>query len=206
MAQALGEAGAKVVLSSRKAQDLEEAAAELQAAGHRRAMDCRRLRASEKDIPRLADEPVQRVGHVDILVNNAGASWGAPAEDHPMAAWDKVMNLNVRGYFLLSQAMAKASMLARERPHHQRGLHCRPGRQPRGHEDHCLQHLQGRGAELHARAGRRMGPHSITRECHLPGLLPHQDGRGADRHHGRGRTWPAARRCAAWATMKTSRA
>ena len=54
------------------------------------------------------------MGHVDILVNNAGASWGAPAEDHPLAAWDKVMNLNVRGYFLLSQAIAKHSMIPRQ--------------------------------------------------------------------------------------------
>jgi gluconate 5-dehydrogenase len=53
------------------------------------------------------------MGDVDILVNNAGATWGAPAEDHPLAAWDKVMNLNVRGYFLLSQAIAKRSMIAR---------------------------------------------------------------------------------------------
>src|SRR5690606_33433382 len=51
---------------------------------------------------------------VDILVNNAGASWGAPAEDHPVAAWDKVMNLNVRGYFLLSQAIAKLDMIPRQ--------------------------------------------------------------------------------------------
>ena len=96
MAHALGEAGARIVLSSRKAQDLQEAAAELQAAGIDAqwiAADC----ASEDDIQRLARETLALLGHVDILVNNAGASWGAPAEDHPTAAWDKVMNLNVRG-------------------------------------------------------------------------------------------------------------
>ena len=53
------------------------------------------------------------MGDVDILVNNAGATWGAPAEDHPLAAWDQVMNLNVRGYFLLSQAIARHSMIPR---------------------------------------------------------------------------------------------
>ena len=113
MAHALGEAGARIVLSSRKAQDLQEAAAELQAAGIDAqwiAADC----ASEDDIQRLARETLALLGHVDILVNNAGASWGAPAEDHPTAAWDKVMNLNVRGYFLLSQAIAKASMIGRK--------------------------------------------------------------------------------------------
>ncbi len=110
LAHALGEAGAKVVISSRKAADLEQATAELQAAGIDArwiAADC----AKEADISRLADETLQRVGQVDILVNNAGAAWGAPAEDHPLEAWDKVMNLNVRGYFVLSQEIAKRSMI-----------------------------------------------------------------------------------------------
>ncbi|MDZ7892272.1 MAG: SDR family oxidoreductase [Rhodoferax sp.] len=113
LAHALGEAGAKVLISSRKAADLEEACAELQAAGIDArwvAADC----AKESEIQRLADETLQRLGDVDILVNNAGASWGAPAEDHPLEAWDKVMNLNVRGYFLLSQIIAKKSMIPRK--------------------------------------------------------------------------------------------
>ena len=113
MARALGEAGARVLISSRKATDLEEAVAQLQAEGIDArwvAADC----AQEADIHRLADETLQRLGPVDILVNNAGASWGAPAEDHPLEAWDKVMNLNVRGYFLLSQAIAKKSMIPRK--------------------------------------------------------------------------------------------
>jgi len=53
------------------------------------------------------------MGDIDILVNNAGAAWGAPAEDHPVEAWDKVMNLNIRGYFILSQQVAKRSMIER---------------------------------------------------------------------------------------------
>lgn len=113
MAHALGEAGAKIMLSSRKAGDLEEAAADLQAAGIDArwiAADCSR----EEDIRRLADETLQRMGNVDILVNNAGAAWGAPAEDYPVEGWDKVMNLNVRGYFILSQHLAKRSMIPRK--------------------------------------------------------------------------------------------
>ncbi len=112
MAFALGEAGAKIMLSSRKASDLEEAAAQLQAKG----IDARWIAADcavEADIHRLADETLQRMGDVDILINNAGAAWGAPAEDYPIDAWDKVMNLNVRGYFLLSQRIAKKSMIAK---------------------------------------------------------------------------------------------
>ena len=110
MAQALGEAGAKIMLSARKGDELEQAAAQLQAQG----IDARWIAADcgkEEDIRRLADETLARMGEVHILVNNAGASWGAPAEDHPVAAWDKVMNLNIRGYFILSQHIAKHSMI-----------------------------------------------------------------------------------------------
>lgn len=113
MAHALGEAGARVMLSSRKAEDLEQAAAELQAVG----IDARWIAADcskEEDTRRLADETLERMGAVDILVNNAGASWGAPAEEHPVAAWDKVMNLNVRGYFILSQQIANGYMIPKK--------------------------------------------------------------------------------------------
>jgi NAD(P)-dependent dehydrogenase (short-subunit alcohol dehydrogenase family) len=114
LAHALGEAGARIMLSSRKAEDLEEAAADLQAAGIDArwiAADC----AREEDIHKLADQTLERMGDIDILVNNAGAAWGAPAEDHPVEAWDKVMNLNVRGYFLLAQRVGKRSMIPRQR-------------------------------------------------------------------------------------------
>lgn len=113
IAEALGEAGAKILLTSRKAADLEEAAAHLQAKG----IDTRWVAADASqpaEIQRVADEAMQRLGQVDILVNNAGATWGAPAEDHPLEAWDKVMNLNIRSIFLMSQAIGKASMIPRK--------------------------------------------------------------------------------------------
>ncbi|MEN9418740.1 MAG: hypothetical protein RI988_2360 [Pseudomonadota bacterium] len=114
MAQALGQAGAKVMLTSRKAADLEEAAAELQALG----VDARWIAADASDpgqVQRVVDETLQRLGPIDILINNAGATWGAPAEEHPLAAWDKVMNLNVRSLFLFAQAVGRASMIPRRR-------------------------------------------------------------------------------------------
>ena len=112
IAEALGEAGARVLLTSRKASDLEEAAAHLQDKG----IDTRWIAADASqpaEIGRVASEALQRLGQVDILVNNAGATWGAPAEDYPLDAWDKVMNLNIRSIFLMSQAIGKASMLPR---------------------------------------------------------------------------------------------
>lgn len=112
IAEALGEAGAKVMLSSRKAADLEEAVAHLA----ERGIDARWVAGDAsrpEDVQHVVDETLQRLGPIDILVNNAGATWGAPAEDHPLDAWDKVMDLNVRSLFLFSQAVARASMIPR---------------------------------------------------------------------------------------------
>lgn len=110
IAEALGEQGARIVISSRKAEGLQAAQAHLRALGIEAdwiAAD----NAKEEDVQRLADEAMQKLGRVDILVNNAGATWGAAAEDHPAPAWDKVMNLNVRSIFLLSQLIGKKSMI-----------------------------------------------------------------------------------------------
>ncbi|MFT7772123.1 SDR family oxidoreductase [Roseateles sp.] len=112
IAEALGDAGAKVMLTSRKAADLEEAAAHLQARG----IDTRWIAADaakEDEAQRVVAETMERLGQIDILVNNAGATWGAPAEEHPLAAWDKVMDLNIRSLFVFAQAVAKASMIPR---------------------------------------------------------------------------------------------
>ena len=112
IAEALGEAGARLMLTSRKASDLEQAAAQLQAKGIAAcwvAADA----SQPSEIARVAADAMQRLGRIDILVNNAGATWGAPAEDHPLEAWDKVMNLNIRSIFLMSQAVGKASMIPR---------------------------------------------------------------------------------------------
>jgi len=112
MAHALGEAGARLMLCARQADELEAACAELQAAG----LDARWVAADcavQADLEKLVSETLQRMGDVDILVNNAGATWGAPAQEHPLEAWDKVMDLNVRGTFLLCQLIGQQSMIAR---------------------------------------------------------------------------------------------
>lgn len=115
IAEALGEAGAKVFLTSRKAGDLEEAAAHLKGRGITAGWVA--ADASQPDeTARIADAALQQLGGtIDILVNNAGATWGAPAEDYPLEAWDKVMNLNIRSVFLMSQAVGKRSMIPRKR-------------------------------------------------------------------------------------------
>ncbi|MFP5391715.1 MAG: SDR family NAD(P)-dependent oxidoreductase, partial [Gammaproteobacteria bacterium] len=95
MAEALGQQGARLVLVSRKQAELDAACAHLAARG----IDASAIAADLADAAQVApmvDEALRRLGQIDILINNAGASWGAPAEDYPLEAWDKVMNLNVR--------------------------------------------------------------------------------------------------------------
>jgi NAD(P)-dependent dehydrogenase (short-subunit alcohol dehydrogenase family) len=113
MAEALGEQGATVVLSSRKQSDLDEAVAHLSSRGIEASAIAADL-GQESAIKPLVDEALARLGHIDILINNAGATWGAPAEDHSVEAWDKVMNLNIRSIFMISQEVGKRSMIPRK--------------------------------------------------------------------------------------------
>ena len=104
IARGFVEAGARVYIASRKLQVLEEVAQELGQSG-----TCLPIQAdlsSAEACRGLADEISAREGQLDILVNNAGATWGASFDDFPEQAWDKVMNLNVKGVFFLTQALA----------------------------------------------------------------------------------------------------
>jgi len=112
MAEALGEQGARLVISSRKQEELDIAVAHLAAKGIEASAIAADL-SVEANVQPFVEEALRRLGQIDILINNAGASWGAPAEEHPLDAWDKVMNLNVRSIFLVSQAVGKLSMIPR---------------------------------------------------------------------------------------------
>jgi gluconate 5-dehydrogenase len=113
MAEALGEMGAKVAISARKEPELEEAAA------HLSKMDIETLTVVNDLQVAGSVEPMvlsvlKSFGKIDILINNAGAAWGAPAEEHPLDAWYKVINLNLTAIFLLSQTVGKLDMIPRK--------------------------------------------------------------------------------------------
>jgi NAD(P)-dependent dehydrogenase (short-subunit alcohol dehydrogenase family) len=95
------EAGARVYISSRKADVLDEVAAELSKAG-----ECHAIAAdlsTEAECRRLAEAIATRESSLDILVNNAGATWGAPLEQFDEAAWERALALNVKGVFHLTK-------------------------------------------------------------------------------------------------------
>ncbi|MCG8592399.1 MAG: SDR family NAD(P)-dependent oxidoreductase, partial [Proteobacteria bacterium] len=95
IAQGLVEAGAKVYIASRKAEVCEQVAKRLSASG-----TCVGIAAdlsTEAGCRALADDIASREQSLDVLVNNSGANWGAPLEQFDDAAWNRVLDLNVKG-------------------------------------------------------------------------------------------------------------
>jgi NAD(P)-dependent dehydrogenase (short-subunit alcohol dehydrogenase family) len=106
IARGLLEAGVRVAISSRKAEDLAATEAELSQVG-----DCVAVPAdlsSPEGARALAQAVAGRFESLDILVNNAGATWGAPLEEFPASGWDRVIHTNVEGVFHLTVALLPA--------------------------------------------------------------------------------------------------
>ncbi len=101
IARGFVEAGARVFISSRKADVCEALAAELSATGSCEAIPADLSR--EDECRRLADEVAGRVDRLHVLVNNAGATWGAPMDDYDERAFERVLALNVKGVFHLTK-------------------------------------------------------------------------------------------------------
>lgn len=101
IARGFVDAGAKVYISSRKADVCESLAAELSKSG-----TCIAIPAdlsSESECSRLAQEIASREDHLDVLINNAGATWGAPMAEYDESAFERVLALNVKGVFHLTK-------------------------------------------------------------------------------------------------------
>lgn len=112
MAEALGEMGCRLAICARKADELAAAQAHLGGLGFEALTVVADLQQSDR-IPALVEQVLGRYGAIDVLVNNAGATWGAPAEEYPDAAWHKVMNLNVSAPFFLAREVGRRSMIPR---------------------------------------------------------------------------------------------
>ncbi len=110
MAKALGDMGAKIAITARKADELAQAKADLEARGVAVLTVANDI-AKRDGIPALVDAVVAHFGTIDVLVNNAGATWGAPAESYPAEAWHKVIDLNLHALFFLSQHVGKEVMI-----------------------------------------------------------------------------------------------
>jgi NAD(P)-dependent dehydrogenase (short-subunit alcohol dehydrogenase family) len=185
IATGYGEMGARVCISARKADELDTACAQLRAQG----IDASWIAADaarEDDVARLAREAVERLGHIDILVNNAGATWGAPAEDHPLEAWDKVMNLNIRGVFLLTQAIGKACMIPRRygRVVNVASIAGLLGNPPKLMSTIAYNTSKGALVNFTRALATEWGRHNITVNALAPGFFPSKMTQGVISHFG----------------------
>jgi gluconate 5-dehydrogenase len=137
IASALGEFGASLAVVARKQGDLDAAVERLNVEGWQQSrllpgvsQGPRPLSTREQvrtavgfaadlgdpdAISGLADRVLRHFGRIDILVNNAGTVWGAPAEEYPLDGWNKVIDLNVTGLFLMTQAVARQAFLKQGR-------------------------------------------------------------------------------------------
>jgi len=106
MSVGLAEAGANIVVCSRKLERCQEAARQIETLGVKAlALRCDLNREDEVD--RVVQETVKEFGMIDILVNNSGRTWGASAEDIELENWKKVIDVNVTGTFIFSQRVGK---------------------------------------------------------------------------------------------------
>jgi NAD(P)-dependent dehydrogenase (short-subunit alcohol dehydrogenase family) len=112
MAEGLAEMGANLVLCARKKERCEQAAGELQKFGVKTlALSC-----DVKDpgsVQAVVDAAANEFGRINILINNAGTSWGAPIEAMTLEQWNKVIETNLTGTFLFSQAVGKIMIAQR---------------------------------------------------------------------------------------------
>ncbi len=188
IAQAYAEAGAKVVLCSRRVENCEALAKAIVAGGGEAlalALDV----TSPESVQAVVDETVKVYGRIDILVNNGGASWGAPALEMPYDAWQKVVQTNLTGTFLMSQAVGRYM----EQQGGGKIINIASAAGFRGTPPECpgrsrLQRKQGWNHLADERSRRQMGASWDLCQRDCAWFLPNQDdkrcsGRSRQRHH-----------------------
>jgi gluconate 5-dehydrogenase len=107
IAVGLAEAGADLILISRKLKNLEAAAMEIEKDYGVKVLPIACDLGKEEDIDSMLKAATARFSKIDILVNNAGATWGAPTLEFPLERWDQLFNINVRGVWILTKKVAR---------------------------------------------------------------------------------------------------
>jgi gluconate 5-dehydrogenase len=173
IAQALGEAGACVAVTARREAGLADAVNQLTASGIT-AMSVRCDISKADEVQSAVDQVLQAWGHIDILVNNAGATWGAPLQELPLEAWDKVVRTNVDGTFFVSRAVALHMI---ERGQGGKIINIGSVAGLRGADPRLMQTLaynttKGAVVNFTRDLAAKLAEHAITVNCICPGWFP----------------------------------
>ncbi len=173
IAEALGEFGAHVVLTARKADELDAAVRHLHQLGVGATAIVADLGKPEAGA-QLADAIAQKGLSVDILVNNAGTSWGSATEDMPLEAWNKLMALNLTAPFLLAQQVARRWMLPARRGRivNIASIEGMQGHHPRMTPTLAYNASKGGLINFTRALAAEWGPHGITVNAIAPGYFP----------------------------------
>ena len=134
----------------------------------------------------LVDAVLARRGRIDILINNAGTTWGAPTEEHPLEAWQKVVNLNLTGTFMMTQAVGARSMIPNR---YGRILNIASIAGTRGNPPGLLKTIaynttKGGLVNFTRALAAEWGAHNITVNALAPGFFPSKMTRGSIERHG----------------------
>ncbi|CAN5484020.1 SDR family oxidoreductase [soil metagenome] len=172
--------GAKVYISSRKAAACEETAAEL-------GPNCIPLPEDVSTVvgcKALAEKFAALEPKLDILVNNAGAAWGVPFEEFPESGWDKVMDLNVKSPFFLTQALYPALKAAgsQERPAKVINITSIDGQRVNPWETYSYQASKAALIHLTRRMAARLISDDIVVSSLAPGAFPSDMNKAARDH------------------------
>ena len=171
---------ARVYITARKAQQLEETAAKYGDKVVGLPGDISRM----EGIDELAAEIGRRESRLDILVNNAGAAWGEPFEEFSEKGWDKVMDLNVKSLFFLTQKLHPLLKAAasKERPAKVINIASIDGLRPNPWETYPYQASKAAVIHLTKRMAARLIEDNIVVSCIAPGAYPSEMNKAAARN------------------------
>src|SRR5438067_6423829 len=173
IAEGLGEAGARVAITARRAPGLDQAVQHLASRGIQ-ALSTTCDISHNSEVETAVQYVLSEFGQIDILVNNAGATWGAPFEELPFEAWDKVVRTNVDGTYFVSRAVG-LHMIERKRGGRIINIASVAGL--RGNDPRIMPTLPyntSKGAVVNfTRAlAATLAEHRITVNCLCPGFFP----------------------------------
>jgi len=176
IAEAYAESGVNVVLCSRKVENCQETAERLQSVYGIKTLALECDVTKPEDVQTVVDQTIRKLGRIDILVNNSGVSWGAPAAEMPIDAWKKVIDVNVTGTFLMSQAVGKKMIEQQSGKIINMASIAGLGRnRSRLFGCHRLQYQQRCHHYFYKRFGGEMGAVSYSCECDCAGVLPDEN-------------------------------